>query len=149
MAQDGTDLQLTEYPDYYDIGFGNDGDFALTKGLDTSLVVSFFTDARASASEVSIPEYRSGWWGNQFTEDDFEIGSKIWLLFQETNQDLTLNNARDFAERAFQWMLDDDYADDLAVSGTRSLEGIQILIRTNKGPNITETVFRLYNNTGQ
>jgi phage gp46-like protein len=143
-----TDLKLTEKDGYYDISFGTDGDFELTEGIDTSLITSFFTDKRAAESEVFSPEKRRGWWGTLFNStDEEEIGSKIWLLFQETNQDLTLNDAKDYARDAFQWMIDKGFADKINISGSRTTEGINLAISTIKGDNITKTNFKILSET--
>ena len=48
----------------YDIAFEN-GDFQLVNSFDTSLIISLFADARATASQVPQSQLRRGWWGNR------------------------------------------------------------------------------------
>ena len=59
------------------------GDFKNEEGFDTAIWVSLFTDARASESQVLIPENRRGWLGNLVSDvEERQLGSFLWLVEQ-------------------------------------------------------------------
>jgi phage gp46-like protein len=149
MAGEKVDLKLIDNGEYYDLAIGTDGDLESVEGLETSLTVSFFTDARADSSEVSNPYYRRGWWGNLYTQSDqVEFGSKMWLLDQAVINDDTLNDAIDYAQSAYNWLLDQNYADQVNVSGSSSFQTINITVQIVKESNIiNERVYNLWQNT--
>lgn len=97
-------------PVQFDFTLDSTGDILTEDFFDTSILMSLFTDRRASASEVPISQNRRGWIGNEFFEDNFEIGSKLWLFDQSVlNQDVT-NSIQDAAKTALEWLVDDGYA---------------------------------------
>lgn len=135
----------------FDIAFEG-GDFVTVNNFDTSLQVSLFSDARANASQVPRVELRRGWWGNQFSADfpDFAIGSLLWLLRQSRKTTDTLNSAIDFAQNALQWLVTDNHAQNVTVTGAITDTGITLAITIFRGSSITETkYYDLWNNTGQ
>lgn len=146
-----SDLKLTlDANGQFDFIIEN-GNLATVEGFDTAITVSLFTDARASESQVYLPENRRGWVGNTVNNvQDRELGSLLWLLDQRRlNQD-TLNTATDFAKKALNWLIEDKLADDIIVTGTivpRS--GIQLRIDILIDKSITETHFvKLWEVTG-
>lgn len=146
------DIKLTQdvTTGFYDFSFTN-GDFTTVDSFDTSLTVSLFADARASASQVPRSELRRGWWGNQF-DDEFplyELGSKLWLLNQARRTQDTLNSAIDFARNALQWLVDKNHAKKVDVTGSYETEGIRLAITIDRGNSIVESrYYDLWNNTG-
>lgn len=144
------DIALDKSKGYYDISFTN-GDFTLTDGFDTSLIMSLFCERRAAASEVPAPELRRGWWGNLLNEViGFEIGSKLWLLYQERNTQDVLNNAINYVQECLQWFIDDDYLDNVNVTGERKEESISINIELLRNQNIVYSKsFDLWQLTGK
>ena len=149
MAGEAVDLALVDTGDHYDLSFADDGDFYTTDGLSTSLLVSWFTDRRASESEVSNPRYRRGWWGNLFKETtDPELGSKLWLLDQSVNAQDTLNDSLDYARDAYSWLITLNYADEVEVTGTTNFDTINIVVKIIKNNNvINQQVYDLWFNT--
>ena len=132
----------------WDLLITPDGDLSFTDGLDTAFALTFFTNQRASQSEVSAPEYRQGWWGNLFSINNLEIGSKIWLLYQAVNSQKTLLQAIDYAQKSYQWLIDFNYADNVEVSATQTRDNISLTITLIKNNNvITQRVFDLWQNT--
>ncbi len=91
----------------YDFSLDADGDIETADFFDTSILYSLFGERRASADEVVDPQRRRGWIGNG---EDFENGSKIWLLRQERLTRDVLNRLEDEAEKALQWLVDDGFA---------------------------------------
>ena len=150
MLSEKVDLKLTNDDGYYDISIDEDGDLGTTRGLNTSLTVSFLTDRRATESEVSNPRYRRGWWGNDYQTDSSypEMGSKIWLLNQTTLTQDTVNDATAYTQAAYQWLLDDSYADEVQVMTTSNFDTININIRIIKNDDVIgEQVYSLWQNT--
>ena len=56
-----------------------------------------------------------GWWGDAYNAPD-QIGSKLWQIFNRIRNQQTLNDARDFATKALQWLIDDGLAVSVSVS---------------------------------
>ena len=125
-----TDAVLTVDPttQLYYFSLDENGDIKTDDFFDTSLLYSLFGERRASPDEVVEPQLRRGWIGNS---DDFENGSKIWLLSQARLTRDTLNRLQDEAEKALQWLVDDGLAVSIdqvvaTVSGGRVLLDITI-----------------------
>lgn len=76
-------------------------------GLDTAVIHSLFTDARARESDVTpSPGDVRGWWGDSFpaiTGDRY--GSRLWLLGRRKQLPSVLVEARGYAEEALAWMV--------------------------------------------
>jgi phage gp46-like protein len=110
-------LRRRESNSIYDINF-IDGDFEQMQGLDTAILMSLTCERRANSSEVSLPQYRRGWVGNEINGfADFEYGSKLWLLEQARATQNTLNDAVTHAQNALQWLVDDGFADSIIAEG--------------------------------
>ena len=127
----GLDIKATYDADnfVYDFNFRDDGDFELDNTFDTAIQMSLLTDKRADASEVVQPELRRGWWGNLLNENqDYEIGSKLWLLFQARKTTDNLNKAIDFTRECFDWMVEDGYTQAVNVDGVILEQGFQLNI---------------------
>ena len=60
-----------------------------------------------------------GWWADSYNDDEPPIGSKLWLLSREVLTDSTLKLAREYAEDALQWLVDDHVAESVSVSAER------------------------------
>ncbi len=85
------------------------GDLAIDQGLQTAVLVSLFSDARA-AEDDELPveaESRRGFWADS-AEDRF--GSKLWLLRRTVLSRETVNLAQDYAQQALRWLLDEGIA---------------------------------------
>lgn len=145
-----TDAILTVNPTSgaYDFNLDANGDIDTADFFDTSLLYSLFGERRASADEVVEANLRRGWIGNG---DDFENGSKIWLLSQARLNRDTLNRLQDEARKSLQWLVDDG----LAVSidqVTASLSGgrvmLDITIRRSRDK-VDRKLYTLWENTGR
>ena len=91
----------------HDFSLDADGDIETADFFDTSILYSIFGERRASADEVVDPRRRRGWIGN---DEDFENGSKIWLLRQARLTRDVLNRLEDEVEKALQWLVNDGFA---------------------------------------
>lgn len=126
------------------------GDFTLVDNFDTSMKVALFSDKRADESEVLKANKRRGWWGNPFNDiEDFELGSKLWLLQQSRLTNDTINRAISYAKDALQWLVTDNFADEIKVSAEKVGGVLQLKVVIVRNSSITETrYFDLWNNTG-
>ena len=113
-----SDVKIIQDPDTnnWDIDFEN-GDFALTDGLDSALYLSVLGEQRATPEEISNPIYRRGHFTNVFQENPFyEVGSKLWLTLNQRIVSSALfpdieQNIRD----GVRWMIDDAVIEDVQV----------------------------------
>lgn len=107
------DLKLTKNSDgIFDISFEN-GDFALTGGLETSFMMTIYCQKREDS--IEDPSSRGGWIGNELNEDGFEQGSLVWTLFQEKLDDDIVNICQNYLEDAFQWYIDKGIAKEIDI----------------------------------
>lgn len=92
-----------------------DGDILTGGDLATSVLISLFTDKRATEDYVPPPGDidRRGWWADAYAVD--QIGSNLWQLERHTKTQDTLNLAISYAQVALQWMIDDGVASTVAV----------------------------------
>lgn len=104
------ELVYNEEQDYYDIALDENGDFKMINSFDTAILVSLFTDDRAASTEVALPQYRRGWWGNVLTLPNFSLGSKLWLLDQARLIQNTVNRASNYGQLALTWFVTDGYS---------------------------------------
>lgn len=145
----GIDAKLTLIAGgLYDITIDDDGDIASEDNFDTAIIVSLFTDRRASVSEVADARYRRGWVGNESNE--FEIGSKLFLYFQSRLTNDVLNGVRDAAAEALQWFVDDGLALEIVAAEPVVMPnglGLDVQIRRATGE-VDKRFFKLWNNTG-
>ena len=141
-----TDAVLNTTRGYYDISI-IDGQIDVAEFFDTSLLYSIFGERRASPEEVIEPQLRRGWIGN----DDYENGSKIWLLYQSRLTRDVLNRLEDEAYKALQWLVDDGFAvsiDDVVVSLSGGRVLLDVTIRRSRDK-VDRRNFVLWDNTGR
>jgi len=133
----------------YDINIDTDGDFVKVDGFETAILMSLFGEVRADESEVRQPELRRGWIGNELNEEEgYEIGSKLWLLFQARATQQTLNRAIDFTQGGFTWMINNNFAKEINVDGTLMNSNILLDIDIIRIDDITENrQFMLWDDT--
>jgi len=145
------DIALTKREDdIYDVTFTKTGDFEASEGLDTAILLSLLEERRANSAEVSTPQNRRGWIGNELGDiATYELGSKLWLLDQERLTTDTLNRAVDYARQALQWLLDNDIAQSVTINGEIQFpDGIRLFITlTRDNNNIESFFFNLWDNT--
>jgi len=133
----------------WDLTIDSTGDILTADFFDTALLMSLYTEKRASESEVSESRFRRGWIGNESFVDGFEIGSKIWLFEQSRLNRDTLNGITSAAIEGLQWFLNRGFAINLAVD-TVLLKGIVTLQVDIFRPNskVDRRFFRLWDGSG-
>ena len=100
-----------------DIAIEN-GDLARETSLRTAVLLSLFTDRRATPEELARfgGDDARGWWGDSIAEvDGDQFGSKLWLLGREKVLPETLNRAREYARQALSWLVEDGVASEVRV----------------------------------
>ena len=88
-------------------------------GLETSILISLFSDRRADDSDV-LPDSsgdKRGYWAD--TSND-KIGSKLWLLARTALTADVPARAEKYIKDALQWMLDDGLIKNMEISVLRS-----------------------------
>lgn len=147
-----TDIKIEQQLDTsFDVSIV-DGDLACTRGFETAIWTSLLTDARASESQVIIPEYRRGWPGNMVSPvENRQLGSHLWLIDQRRLNQSTLNEAIDHARNALLWFIDDGLAKNVVVDGIIVPTcGIQLSIVITSYSGETETHYvKLWEITAQ
>ena len=140
-----TDLALTfDTESGADIAIEN-GQLVLDDGLRTAILISLFSDARASVDDDLPAEGsdRRGWWGDDYARDDRSanrggaIGSLLWLLARSKILPETLARAREAALSALSWLGEDGIARavDIAVEVQESRRlALSVLLDRPTGP---------------
>lgn len=111
------------------------GDLKGDEGLETSALISMFTDQRIRDDEVPPGEIsKRGWWADMFAKIDNDvIGSKLWLYDRSK---ITLSNMtliQDQVEAAFAWMLQDGVADSVSATVLRDgTYGLKITVQITR-----------------
>lgn len=90
--------------------------------LETAMLISLFSDATADPGDLLPPDMSKdprGWWADLYNGS--KIGSKLWQVPGRVRNQDTLNFAKDTAQKALQWLIDDGVA--AAVSVTPKFYG--------------------------
>jgi len=110
-------------------------DLELDDGLETSVIISLFTEKRVRPDELPFPETdRSGFWGDMFADiEGDEIGSKLWLLRREKQTSETLVRYEEYSKEALQWLIDDGIAATVGVVASfPNREQVDLLVTIQK-----------------
>jgi phage gp46-like protein len=88
--------------------------------------ISLFTWRRAQPDDYLPGTERMGWWGDSFAPVEGDrIGSRLWLLARAKLLADTPAKAKEYAEEALQWLLDDGVAAKVDVQAER--QGLETL----------------------
>lgn len=98
-----------------------DGDFKRCDDLESAVIISLFTWARASADEVSENAPRYGWFGDKIDQDSTDaIGSKLYLLKREKITEQSMMRAKEYIEQSLAWMIEDNVASEVSATVERN-----------------------------
>jgi len=101
------DQALTVVIDGQTIPLGLDA----TDPLVRAVVISLFTWRRANPDDDLPADLRMGWWGDSFPAVPGDrIGSRLWLLSRAKLLPETLARAKEYAEEALRWLVEDGVA---------------------------------------
>lgn len=121
-------------------------DLERDEGLETAVIISLFTDRRASAEQIP-PEYPQddlrGYWGditNASAND--QTGSLLWLLAREKQLPHTLSRAEQYCREALAWMIDDLVSTKIEVAASYYSRGWMLLVIDIYRPNGTAVRFQ-------
>jgi len=93
-------------------------DLLAEDGLETAVILSLFCDARLPSGQA-VPDGsndRRGWWADQFADIDGDVtGSLLWTLRREKRVPETLERARQYAQNALAWIIEDGIASRIQV----------------------------------
>lgn len=94
-----------------------DGDLESDDGLETAVLISLYTDKRATQEEVPFGQSsRRGWWGDMFPDvDNDQIGSKLWTIDNEKQLLENIPIRENIISDALGWLVEDGVASDVAV----------------------------------
>ena len=95
-------------------------------GLDTAVILSLFTDARAREDDdTPAPDDLRGWWGDAFAARSGDrFGSRLWLLGRRKQLPSVLAEAKGYAEEALAWLIEDGIASRVEVDAFIPRDGI-------------------------
>lgn len=134
MTEFGGDLVLFGY------------DLERDDGLETAVIISLFTDRRASAEQIP-PEYPQddlrGYWGDitNISATD-QTGSLLWLLAREKQIPQILSRAEQYCREALDWMIEDLVSTRIEVTATYPAPGWMLLVIDIYRPNGTVVRFQ-------
>ena len=134
-------MNIERRPDgFFDLVI-EDGDFKTSDSLETPIFMSLFEERRADNSEQPSPRLQRGWWGNELSAiSGFEIGSKLWLLFQARKNDQSLNLSEVYTREALEWLVTDQIVPSIEVNSEFGENGIIINITGEDGVAIVKSV---------
>lgn len=112
----------------------------------TNVMLSLFTDKRALDSD-ELPHGgtdKRGYWADSFNDDNYKIGSRLWLLSREKQLDSVLKRAKEYAEESLKWLIDEKQVESITVTATKSANNTLLLIvkiQRNKNSNAEQITF--------
>ena len=108
--------------------------------LTRAVINSLFCWRRAADDDDLPGVSRYGWWGDTFEVDD-KFGSRLWLLSREKITDQTPLQAKEYAEEALQWLIDDGVAADVVVTVERAtFDRLDMSVTITKPSDTTESL---------
>ena len=106
------------------------GDLKADNGLQTSALISVFSDRRVTLEELPAGDTdQRGWWADLIAESKGDlIGSRHWILDRVKASEGSAVEMESILKEAFEWMLDDGVASNVIVSAekisTDRVEGV-------------------------
>ena len=100
-------------------------------GLETAVIISLFTDRRASSEQIpaELPQDDlRGYWGDisNSTPSD-QTGSLLWLLAREKQLPQVLSRAQQYCREALAWMVEDLIATRVEVTAQFVAQGWMLI----------------------
>lgn len=93
-----------------------------------AVIVSLFTWRRALPDDDLPGVDRMGWWGDTFSPVEGDrIGSRLWLLSRSKLLPETTARAKEYAQEALQWLIDDGVATRVEVEAERQGQSTLVL----------------------
>jgi phage gp46-like protein len=107
-------------------------DLARDDGLQTAVIISLFTDRRASPEQIPVElpqDDLRGYWGDiaNATPSD-QTGSLLWLLAREKQLPQVLGRAQQYCREALAWMVEDLVATRVEVTAEFVARGWMLIL---------------------
>ena len=106
-------------------------DLARDDGFETAVIISLFTDRRATPEQVPVElpqDDLRGYWGDVRPEVEGDTtGSLLWLLSREKQTPQTLARAEQYCREALAWMLEDKVASLVEVAAEYGATGWMLI----------------------
>jgi phage gp46-like protein len=101
-------------------------------GLQSAVIISLFTDRRASAEQIPVElpqDDLRGYWGDisNATPSD-QTGSLLWLLAREKQLPQVLSRAQQYCREALAWMVEDLVATRVEVTAQFVAQGWMLIL---------------------
>ncbi|WP_051219475.1 phage GP46 family protein [Oceanobacter kriegii] len=96
-----------------------EADDTLETYLRSAVIMSLFTDGRATEDEEPEIKDRRGYWGDIDLDGDESLGSKLWLHRRSKLTTDVANQVRDEAQAALDWLVEYGHVSALAVTAER------------------------------
>lgn len=98
------------------------GDVAADDGLETAVLISLFSDARATDDLIPAIDQDGdlrGFWGDvRSPVPGDSTGSLLWTIRRAKQLSRTLAAAKGYAQASLQWLIDDKVASSVVVNAT-------------------------------
>lgn len=109
----------------------------LRQALPRAVIISLFTWGRARPDDDLPGADRMGWWGDSFPAVAGDrIGSRLWLLARSKITSSTVARAKEYAQEALAWLVDDGVASEVIVQAERGdLSQISLWCQIVRGNN--------------
>lgn len=89
------------------------GDVLSGDDLQSSIIISLFTDGLARSDDLIDDDYRRGWWAD--SGEDYSIGSRLWLLHRQKLTREVAKQAESYARESLKWLVDDGVVERIEV----------------------------------
>lgn len=87
--------------------------------LARSVMISLFSWARAHDDDEVEGRRRYGFWGDTYGDPGERTGSRLWLLRRQKVTATAIERAREYAQEALEWLIQDGVADAVSVTAER------------------------------
>jgi len=104
------------------------GDIAADDGLETSVLISLFSDARATDDLLAAIDRDGdlrGFWGD--LDSDHNTGSLLWTIKRAKQLTSILERARRYAQSSLQWLIEDAIAKRVEVATSYPQRGWMLI----------------------
>lgn len=96
----------------------------LKDSLARAVIISLFSWSRARDTDSDKNLF--GWWGDSL--NDFNLGSELWTLRRSKLIDDTLDEAKEYAESALKWLIDDNVCTSIDVQAYKDFDHLNLEI---------------------
>ncbi|WP_408596563.1 phage GP46 family protein [Pseudomonas sp. PLMAX] len=107
-------------------------DLARDDGLQTAVIISLFTDRRASPEQIPVElpqDDLRGYWGDVANDTPSDqTGSLLWLLAREKQLPQILGRAQQYCREALAWMVEDLVATRVEVTAEFVAQGWMLIL---------------------